>query len=455
MAVKDRVKASVQKAKAEARETAGRVRETTSRAGAKTAATSRKARAAVNAAPARVKAAPGKVRQARADHAERHRPSGFAFALADSVAMLNPAHWDALTAGASVYLSRRYLAVLEGARPGNLRPHAAIVYRDAQPVVAVAAQSVDLRGDDLPKPTASAALRKALAKVEDRILVCGNLLSWGPHGVAFAAGEDPGALWPGVAEALYRMRRADKLLGETGLVWVKDLTPEVEASAGALGRFSYKGFDTEPNMVLTIPPAWASFEDYLKDLRGGYRSGVKKVRKDFEAGGFSLEPLDAAGVAREAGTIHGLYHQVHDGQKFRLASLHPDFIPRLAAEFGADFRTHLARDAAGRAVGFITTLKDGEGAVGYYIGFDKAAAASGAPIYLRLLQQTIEDAILLKAAWLSLGRTALQPKAQLGAQPVPIRCHLRHRLPVANALVRALLNLMPEPNQAPERNAFK
>ncbi|MFN8012140.1 MAG: GNAT family N-acetyltransferase [Holophagaceae bacterium] len=455
MAVKDRVKASLQKATAKAKATAGSVREATSRAGTETATSARKARAAVNAAPAKVKATPARIRQARAAHVERHRPSGFTFALADSVAMLNPEHWDALTAGASVYLSRTYLQVLESARPENLRPHVALVYRDGRPVAAVSAQSVDLRGDDLPKPTAAKALRSALGTVKDRILVCGNLLSWGPHGVAFAAGEDPEALWPGVAEALYRMRRADKLLGETGLVWVKDLTPEVEATAGALRRFSYQAFDTEPNMVLTIPPTWASFEDYLKDLRGGYRNSVKKVRKDFDEAGYTLERLDAEGVAKEAATIHALYHQVHDGQKFRLASLHPDFIPRLAAELGDGFRTHLARDGAGKAVGFITTLKDQDGAVGYYIGFDKAAAASGAPIYLRLLQQTIEDAIALKAAWLSLGRTALQPKAQLGARAVPIRCHLRHRLPAMNAVVRACLNLMPEPDQAPERNAFK
>jgi hypothetical protein len=36
-----------------------------------------------------------------------------------------------------------------------------------------------------------------------------------------------------------------------------------------------------------------------------------------------------------------------------------------------------------------------------------------------------------------------------------MRCHLRHRLPAMNAFVRALLNLMPEPDQAPIRSAFK
>jgi hypothetical protein len=190
-------------------------------------------------------------------------------------------------------------------------------------------------------------------------------------------------------------------------------------------------------------------------LKSSYRSSVKKVRKDFDDGGFTLERLDAVAVANARSIIHGLYHQVHDNQKFRLATLHENYIPRLAEIFGDGFRTHLARDPAGRAVGFITTLKDQDGAIGYYIGFDKAAAAKGAPIYLRLLQQTIEDAIGLKARWLSLGRTALHPKAQLGAKPVPVRGHIRHRLPAMNSLMHALVNFMPEPDQAPERSAFK
>jgi len=339
--------------------------------------------------------------------------------------------------------------------PGNLRPHYALVYRDAKPVAAVVAQSVEIRGDSLPGKGTRSAIKRPLARLKERMLVCGNLLSWGSHGVAFAAGEDALALWPGVAEALYRMRRADKLLGETGLVWIKDLTPEAHELAAPLARFNYRAFDTEPNMVLSLKAEWTSFDDYLQGLKSSYRSSVKKVRKDFDDGGFTLERLDAMAVANARSIIHGLYHQVHDNQKFRLATLHENYIPHLAEIFGDAFRTHLARDSAGRAVGFITTLKDQDGAVGYYIGFDKAAAAKGAPIYLRLLQQTIEDAIGLKARWLSLGRTALHPKAQLGAKPVPIRGHIRHRLPAMNSLMHALVNFMPEPDQAPERSAFK
>jgi len=57
--------------------------------------------------------------------------------------------------------------------------------------------------------------------------------------------------------------------------------------------------------------------------------------------------------------------------------------------------------------------------------------------------------------WVSLGRTALAPKAKLGALPQPTVCHVRHRIQAANLLVKGLLQVLPEPEDAPERNPFK
>jgi hypothetical protein len=49
----------------------------------------------------------------------------------------------------------------------------------------------------------------------------------------------------------------------------------------------------------------------------------------------------------------------------------------------------------------VTTLRDGETAVGYNIGFDRTANAEF-PIYLRLLQAVVEDAIKFGSRRLSL-----------------------------------------------------
>ena len=76
------------------------------------------------------------------------------------------------------------------------------------------------------------------------------------------------------------------------------------------------------------------------------------------------------------------------------------------------------------------------------------------PIYFRLLQTVIEDAIELGCERLSLGRTALEPKARLGAKAEPMSVWIRHRIPAMNLVVRGLLQTISH-EEAPERSPFK
>jgi hypothetical protein len=128
-------------------------------------------------------------------------------------------------------------------------------------------------------------------------------------------------------------------------------------------------------------------------------------------------------------------------------------LPTLAAQLGKDMRcTILKRDD--QLLGFVTTVRDRETAVGYYIGFDRKANAE-VPIYFRLLQTVVDDAIQFGATSLSLGRTALEPKARLGARPDPFRIWIRHRIPLLNVLVRGLLHTISHHDEPPQRNPFK
>ena len=81
-------------------------------------------------------------------------------------------------------------------------------------------------------------------------------------------------------------------------------------------------------------------------------------------------------------------------------------------------------------------------------------AAGDLPIYLRLLHAGIADAIALNCKRVSFGRTALEPKAALGAKPQSFSILLRHRQPVLNKLIKRLL-LGIEHDEAPDRNPFK
>ncbi len=391
-----------------------------------------------------------KARDLRDGHRERHRPTGFGFALADSVEYLDTARWDSLTARDSLFLSRNYLRVLEEAGPENMRQRYAMIFRGSEAVAAVAAQCVAVSAARVRKAPRHERLAAALERVQERMLVCGNLLSWGMHGVAFAPGEDAAALWPAVAEALYRLRRADKLSGDTDLVMVKDICDEHAASASSLSRFSYRPLETDPDMVLELPPGWRSYEDYLASLTSKYRKTARQIEKDVAAAGCTVEEL--TDVGRHAAELHELYMQTHRNARLRLVTLPAEFIPTLAARLGEGMRcTVVRRDD--QLLGFVTTVRDGETAVGYYIGFDREANAEF-PVYFRLLQAVVDDAIRLGCRRLSLGRTALEPKARLGARAVPLRVWIRHRVPALNVVVRGLLHTVSH-DEAPERNPFK
>ena len=391
-----------------------------------------------------------KARSLRDHHRERHRPSGFAFAVADRIDFFDKTHWDKVTSHDSLFLSRRYLRVLEDAGPDNLRQCYALVFRDKEPVAAIAAQSVTV---SVARLRGKSAWELPVDRLEEKMLVCGNLLSWGMHGISFAPNVDHEPLWSAVAEAIYRLRRVDKLFGDTAFVMVKDIPDTYASSATALSRFSYRELETEPNMVLEISPKWKSYDDYLASLTSKYRKQAKQIEKEVEAAGCTVTEIKSDEITRLAEQLHALYLQTHKNARLRLVTLPVAFLPTLARELGDDMRFTVLRRGE-TLLGFVTTVKDGATAVGYYIGFDRAANAD-IPIYFRLLQAVIDHAISLGCTRLSLGRTALEPKARLGARPDPMRVWIRHRIPMLNLVVRGLLHTIDDHEEPPERNPFK
>jgi predicted N-acyltransferase len=401
------------------------------------------------------------------------RPTGFRFAMADTIEHLNPTQWDAVTEGQSWFFSRDYLSMLESVPPSCLTPRYGLISDAQGPVAAVVMQWAELEPERMrptpgtvPQPVKGkrAALKKLLekaaadsgaaliGKLSERVLVCGNLLSYGMHAVAMSPDVSPDAVWPAVAELLYRVRRADKLVGQAGFIMIKDVTDTETQAVGVLQGLSYRHVETEPNMVLALAPSWKNHDDYLASLASKYRSSVRKqIMEPLQEAGLTLRSFNPEEIP--ASRLHDLYLQVHENAGFRPFTLHADYFTAFARAAGDRVRYHGVFGADDRLLGFIVTLLDGKTAVAYHIGFDRKAS-SDHPLYLGLLHASIGDAIEMGAGNLSLGRTALEPKARLGAKPQRMEVWMRHRQPVLNQVTRHLLGLVQH-DEAPERNPFK
>lgn len=384
-------------------------------------------------------------------------PADLRYAIADSISMLDGAAWSELVKDSGFFMSAAYLQSVEQVLPKNLSPRYALVYSGAgatgQPVAAIYMQIADVSLSQLrpEKSGAAAPLDKLAQSTSQRILTCGNLLTFGQHGIAFATDADPELAWHGVAEVLYRVRQSEKLAGKTHFIMIKDLHSPYREHAAHLENLSYRYVETEPNMVLALQPGWKTYDDYLASLASKYRGNVQnRIMKAIADSACTLEQIsDMASVQHE---IHALYKEVQVNAGVRLFELVPEYFGVLQQAAGERFRCSAIRKD-GRMLGFLISVADGDTSVAYHIGFDRAAAAD-LPIYLRLLHAGIADAISLGCKEISYGRTALEPKAALGARPQPFGILVRHRQPVLNKMIKRVL-MGIEHEEAPERSPFK
>ncbi len=173
-------------------------------------------------------------------------------------------------------------------------------------------------------------------------------------------------------------------------------------------------------MVLTISDMWTTFDDYLASLTKRYRSATKKTLKPFDADGLSVGPISE--LTQESARLHELYKAVVSRADGRMFEIDESTLPRMAAALGDDFVT-IGIWQNYRLIGFVNVIRDGQTAIGYYIGIDYDAN-SKMPLYHRLLFAVIEQAIAWMCRRVSCGRTALDAKSRLGASSDPV---LEHR----------------------------
>ncbi|PWF48610.1 GNAT family N-acetyltransferase [Massilia glaciei] len=387
-------------------------------------------------------------------------PANLYYAIADSIGMLDAQAWKNLGDASGFFMSHAYLKALEHVLPTNLSPRYAMIYSgEGADRVAVAALYMQIAEISLAqaRPEKNCAdavatpLEQFAQKAKQRVLTCGNLLTFGQHGIAFAQGVDPKLAWHGVAEVLYRVRQAEKLAGKTQFIMIKDLHAPFLEQAAHLENLSYRYVETEPNMLLTLDAGWKNHDDYLASLASKYRTKVRNaIFKTMEEAGCTVEHVSDLAAIQDQ--IHLLYKAVQVNADFRPIELQPHYFPALQKVAGERFRCSVVKrkDAL---LGFLISVADGDTSIAYHIGFDRAAAAE-LPIYLRLLHAGIADAIGMGCKSISYGRTALEPKASLGAKPQTFGVMVRHTQPILNkAIKHFLLNI--DHDDAPERSPFK
>jgi hypothetical protein len=394
------------------------------------------------------------------------KASDCAFALFDSVSMINSEHWNAVVPFGSEFLGLPYLTSLENESPENMRFHYSIIYKAKKPVAIAYFQVIDFSSESFGslvetessdfhclitgylKKHLTRHLKRSADKINMRLLICGNAFISGEHGFTCSDDIDKVQAFDALADVIFRISRVEKLRGKIAAVLVKDFYAMSRKTSDELQEFKYHDFLVEPNMIVDI--SWKSFDEYLNAMSKKYRNRAKSIVKkgaEIERRDFTAEDIKA-----HQKRILTLYNNVHHKAKFRMASLSPGYFAELKNNLKDNFR-FTAYYHHDKMIGFRTTFFLKKETEAHFIGLDYTINKE-LELYQNILYDYLREALEKGSERLSLGRTASEIKSTIGAEAHELICYIRHRNPLSNRIIRPFIDFL-KPSEWVPRNPFK
>jgi hypothetical protein len=269
------------------------------------------------------------------------------------------------------------------------------------------------------------------------VRVIGTPLASGPHGYRFEEGVDE---WGCLRQllSLPGIPRPQSPTPKAPATWViKDRVCQHPWGDGyrLAGRSKWRkdwvDLEFDPVMRVSLEGK-ESWEAYMNAMRTKARTKVKRILTLSEP--LQFAPLTSDEIQAQLPELHRLYMSVYGRAAFRLGCLQPEDLVLLKEEMGDAFQVWTAQ-LDGQTVGFHCGLTDGCEVEAYFVGFEGTYNKSHA-LYQRMLVEFIQWGIQQGCQSVNLGRTALDIKASLGAEPQRLVLHERSSNPVLHALAR-------------------
>lgn len=189
-----------------------------------------------------------------------------------------------------------------------------------------------------------------------------------------------------------------------------------------LNKYSEKLFKKEGyerpledfTMEMQVDAEWKCFEDYIAALKRKYSKRAVTIRK--KGKDLTLKTLSLADIKAQEVHIYELYKQVVSKQKFLAGTAPQDHFTALKEAFGEDFVFEAQYDAEGNMLAFLTYFRSETILNIHYVGLDYAKN-DALDLYFNLLFRAVEIGIKEQKCAINLGRTSLDAKASLGANP--------------------------------------
>ena len=361
-----------------------------------------------------------------------------------------PKHWDSI-AQANIFLSKKYLEVLEFAAPTNIKCRYIGIFNQEELIGIALAQFIDLSHletyGERDKKLKTWIRNFLFSRFSSKLLFIGNNMLSGQN--AFAVNEQ--ANIPEILRTLKRGVSDINLKSQIHLTSFKDFMPiDLTHFDQAVFKKDLK-FTSQPNMIFEINSTWNQEEDYVNALSKKYRDQYKRSRN--KALGIQKRPLNLGEIAEQQDSIHDLYLHVAEHAPFNTFYLPKNHFYVLKAKLQDDFMLY-GYFIDEKLIGFYTLIKNGKSLDTYFLGYDEKIQKEKM-LYLNMLYDMIASGIHLKFENIIFGRTALEIKSSVGAVDTPMFGFMKHSQPLINQFLGRIFNFLEPEISWKRRSPFK
>ncbi|MCD1117701.1 peptidogalycan biosysnthesis protein [Chryseobacterium turcicum] len=362
-----------------------------------------------------------------------------------------PEDWNSRIGQQNIMLSEEYFRVLEESKPVNMNCCFVGFFSDKKLVGGALFQYLSfIEHKSFQKGEVLCNIRNFLTRqLSKDVMILGNNMLTGQNGFYFDTAEIPtDTAIPLLNEA---SKSVSRVLGKTSLIIYKDYQKSFLKNFEDEKLKSFYRFSVQPNMILNIKQEWSSFENYSNDLSKKYRARLKSAKKKIK--GIQRLELNIESIKKHQNEMNVLYQNVAENAPFNTFFLTQNHFESMKRNLQENFRV-FGYFFNEKLIGFFTLILNNNDIDTYFLGYKKEIQKEK-QVYLNMLFDMIEFGISNQFKRIVFGRTALEIKSTIGAEPVDIFGLIKHNNKAINPFMEKIFTSLNPKIEWIQRKPFK
>ncbi|AYN00204.1 peptidogalycan biosysnthesis protein [Chryseobacterium sp. 3008163] len=362
-----------------------------------------------------------------------------------------PNNWNEVIGQHNVMLSKEYFVTLQTSCPENMRCFYVGFFTDNQLIGGALFQYLNfIEHKTFQKDEAFCNVKNFVAKqFSKNVMILGNNMLTGQNGFYFDTEKITiDQVIPLLDEAVQEMQRQE---GKTSLIIYKDYQESFIKYFQGKNHQSFYKFSVQPNMILRLKENWLTFEDYLNAFSTKYRTRAKSAKKKIT--GIEKSEMNLQNIKIHQKEMNLLYQNVAENAPFNTFFLTENHFESMKESLKENFKV-FGYYLNEKLIGFYTLILNNKDIDTYFLGYDKELQKEK-QIYLNMLLDMVEFGIKEKFNRIIFGRTALEIKSTIGAEPTEIFGLIKHNNLLINQFMEKIFKSLNLAVEWIQRKPFK